>query len=589
MSYNAISQFNCLDCRKRGTVCLCDHLNRECRTHVGAGTLDYRPMRTEILSYAAVTQDTTQTALLVGMRFESRQPEPMKRPQVFNNPRLTKTAHGASSMKTKCLQFDPYHSSSQLAATQQPLTPPYTPDDLLSCEDHCPKSLEPAGFLESIFSLGWPGDQPNRVSQSLQAHRSIEPSQSDVNSDEPEDPEHVQGAMVGFLSLDRNVESNGLPFILQAYATWMSLFLFEPLRVVNIARNDVSRSYILGGEYRQIMNLVAITVYEHTRSSDYDSVRSPYSSMAEAILRRRLSLAGAHAGTSRDVDRQMALLAILRTCEFIAGLCDMGSLSRALSFMQYMAPVFRRACPGPLDGLVNLPTVLTSMGSSIQFYATFDVVLGVLTGRPMFFRYAVNFSPEVPESLFFIENGPGMRWKFGFPDRLLLTFARMNGLYEDFGTSVPNQLVDELKEEIERTRPIVSNMDAPALAKGRIVVQECWILAALIYLYMGLCGACSTDAGVASVRTRFMRTLALVEPKRSVDSFLVFPLVILGLAADDWDERIMIRRRMLGVSECTRPGTLGNDFLRMLDSIWSKRSPVVWSDLRQACWEVSGV
>ncbi|KAL5641811.1 hypothetical protein ACGC1H_002037 [Rhizoctonia solani] len=558
------------------------------RTHSGAGMSYYGPRFTEISSSVSGTQGATQATRLVDTPFKVRQAESVERPQTFDSPRLTETTHGASSM-ISYQNVAPHRSSSQPEVIQQPLTPPYTPHDLFGCGGHRPVSLEPAGFLESIFSLAWPDDQPNRVSRTPERHRSIESSKSDVDSDEPEALEHVQGAMVGFLPLDRNVESNGLPFVLQAYATWMSIFLFEPLRVVDFFRNDVSRSYVLGEEIRRLMKLLATTIYEQTRSSDYDPVRSPSSTMTEAILRRRLSEAGAHIEISRELDRQVALGAMLKTCEFIAGLCRTGSLSRTLSFMQYAAPIFRRACPGPLDELVNLPTLLASMVTSLRIYSTFDVILGSLTGRPMFFRYAVNFSPEVPESLFFLENGPGMRWKFGFPDRLFLTFAQMNGLYEDYGPSVPKQVVDELEAEIKRTKPIVSDMDAPVLAMGRMVVQECWILAALIYLYMGLCGAYSTDARVVRVRTKFMRILALVRPKRSVDSFLVYPMIILGLAADNWDERTIIRQRMLGVSECSRLGTLGNEFIRMLDHVWSKGSPAVWGDLRQACWEVSGV
>ncbi|CAE6437067.1 unnamed protein product [Rhizoctonia solani] len=577
MSYCTISQVSGVDRCTRGTACLCGHLHSEGKTHVGSGTLYHPPGFTGISS----SSSGAQAARLVDMPFEARQPEPMQRSGAFDNPQYTEVTHNASSSITHYRRFAP----NQPEVTQPFPTPPR---DVRDHDDDRPNSIEPANFLESMFSLAWAEDQPNRA-RTPQAHGLIEPAEPDVDSDAPEEPDPVQSAMVGFLSLDRNVESNSLPFILQAYSAWMNIFLFEPLRVADIFRNDISHSYVLGEDYRQLMNLLAVTVYDVTRSSDYDPVNSPSSFMSEVILRRRLGEAGARVETSRDRDRRLAQDAMLKTCEFIAGLCNIGSLSRILSFMQFTAPIFRRACPGPLDELANLPALLVSMVAPLQFFSTFDVLLGALTGRPMFFRYAVNFSPELPEALFLLENGPGMRWKYGFPDRLLLTLGKMNGLYEDFGPNVPIQLVDELEEEIKRTQPIVSDMDSPVLAMGRMVVQECWILAALIYLYMGLCGASSTDARVAKVRTKFMRVLASVRPRRNVDSFLVFPMIILGLATNNWDERTTIQQRLLGVPECSRPGIFGNDFVRMLGHVWSKGSRVVWSDLRQACWEVSGM
>lgn len=207
----------------------------------------------------------------------------------------------------------------------------------------------------------------------------------------------------------------------------------------------------------------------------------------------------------------------------------------------------------------------------------------------MFFRYNVEFPPEAPESLFLLEEGPGLRWMYGVPDRLLLTFAHMNALFEDFGPGVREDITDTLEMEIKWMKPIVGSSTEPIFAVGRMVVQECWLLAALIYLYMGLCGADSTDARVSNVRAEFMKIVASVKPKRNPDSFLVLPMVILGVATIDLNERHMIRRRMLGVSECSHPGTMENDFVRVLDNVWTNHRPVVWGDLRRAYWEVLGV
>lgn len=445
--------------------------------------------------------------------------------------------------------------------------------------------LSPAS--ESMHSLDEPECRAHQVSKLSHSPGLIIPPDPDANLGDPEDPENVQGEIMGFLWLDRHVESNGMPFILQAYATWISRFLFEPLRVIHIARNEVFRLYASGEESRRMMNLISGSVYEITRSADYNPVTSPSFATLQVLLRKRFVGARTHVETHK-LDRQYALGVMLSISEFTFALSKVMSLSTALGFMQLVAPVFRCACPHSLDGLINLPTLFTTQIVPLQYYSTLDVVLGVLTGRPTFFRYNVEFTPEAPESLFLLEDGPGIRWCNGIPDQIVLKFAQMNALYEDFGPRVRKDVTDKLEADIKRMRPIVGSSTEPLLSIGRTIVQECWFLAALIYLYMGLCGANSMDTRVVTVRSKFMRILVSIRPKRHPDSFLVFPMVILGVATDDLNERNLIRQRMLGVAECSRPGTMENDFVRILDNIWSKRRPVAWSYLRQGCWEVSG-
>ncbi|CUA77220.1 hypothetical protein RSOLAG22IIIB_12625 [Rhizoctonia solani] len=253
--------------------------------------------------------------------------------------------------------------------------------------------------------------------------------------------------------------------------------------------------------------------------------------------------------------------------------------------MQLAAPIFRRACPVPLNEFINLPTLFATTIPAVHYYVMMDAILGMLTVRPMFFRYTIRFTPEAPESLFSRAERRSLVCAFGISDQLIMTFAYMNGLLEDFGSCVPQYLTDELEQDIKRMKPIVGVSTEPFLMIGRMAVQQTWFQAALIYLYMGLCCCDSTDGRVVTVRSQFINLLASTKPQRNVDAFLVFPFVILGVATESQEERNMIRRRMLGVPECARPGRMGNDFVRILENIWSIHRPMVWSDLRQACWE----
>ncbi|CAE7153964.1 unnamed protein product [Rhizoctonia solani] len=462
-------------------------------------------------------------------------------------------------------------SSRRCQFTQQFITSPYGPRDLPALDDRRVGTVMSPGqthLLESIFSLALPNDPPNRISRTLQGYELMEQSKPGDGSDESAELKDVQCSLVGFLSLDPSVESNSMAYVLQAGAIWISHFTFEPLRIAPLARNQVFQFYVFGEEMRQLQFLFSDIVHELIGSAEYDPAESSAFSTIGTILGRRLTEASAYVEVTRSLDKQYAAKAMLCTARA-------SSLSSVLDFMQLAAPVFRRACPDPPEGLVNLPTLFTAAIRDLQNYGIFDVLFGVLTGRPMFFRYAVDFTPEVSESHFLLVDSPGLR--------------SMNGLCEDFGPHVPRQIVDELEQEIKCMTPIVSPSTEPALAIARVAVQQCWFQAAFIYLYMGLCGDRSTHPRVVNVQTQFMRILESVKPRRYSDSFMVLPMIILGLATNDWTERNMIRRRMLGVPECSCPGRMGNDFVRILDRVWSTNRPVVWSDLRQACWEVVGV
>ncbi|EUC55194.1 hypothetical protein RSOL_099360, partial [Rhizoctonia solani AG-3 Rhs1AP] len=85
-----------------------------------------------------------------------------------------------------------------------------------------------------------------------------------------------------------------------------------------------------------------------------------------------------------------------------------------------------------------------------------------------------------------------------------------------------------LEEEIRSKRTIVAAGVDPSLSMGWIVVQESWRLAALIYLFMALCGADPKDARVTKVHAKFIKLYTGVEARRIPDSFLVLPMSIVS-------------------------------------------------------------
>ncbi|KAF8761494.1 hypothetical protein RHS01_01308 [Rhizoctonia solani] len=460
--------------------------------------------------------------------------------------------------------YSDFHNSYQLPLRQivarQLPTPASDCHHFIASQEHAAGKDLSSGrsdCLESLLSLAHPGDQSYqqnvRMPRSTGRMRML-PGLEDNGSEDLDNLGNVYNVLASSLPLDRTVESNGLPFILQARrqlflyvilrdliftdARWMSHFLFESVRIAHLAKDYIIENYKSGEVSRRKMNLLASNAYAITGSTEYDLANVPSFFMIQSCVLITLAEAASRVQASRELDEQYALEAMQNTYEY---------------------------------------------------YATFDIILGVLTCRPTFFRYDVEFTPQAPETLFTLENGPGLRWLYGIPNRLIFTFAKMSALLEDFGPCIGTEIVDKLEREIRDIVPIIVPSTEPAIAIGQMAVQECWCLAALIYLYMGLCGSRTFDSQVTKARRQFLKILAQVRPRRSPDVFLIFPLVILGVATHDLKEQDIIRRRMLGVPECVRLGTMGNDFIRVLDSVWQTPRQGVWSDLRRACWQVLGV
>ncbi|KAH7345472.1 hypothetical protein B0J17DRAFT_640002 [Rhizoctonia solani] len=402
---------------------------------------------------------------------------------------------------------------------------------------------------------------------------------------DPEDRKTLEVALLDGLVLDRGVESNMVSFLVHSFTSWMSRFLFEPNRVIPLFREAIVRSHSYGREAHQQMVLIANSVLNVSESTDYDL--TPF-----IMLYNQLVTGVAEARSRGNLTREAAVQAMQSCHEVISIMCKVCSLASVLNTMDLCAPVFRRACPESGNEFVNLPRVLTGFDVHLKLYATMDVLLSAITHRPMFFRYNLDFLSQLDEELLNSDDGPGLRWLAGVPDRLIVTLAKMNTFLEDYGNRVDLGMVKIVEGEITACTAVFSSSSDlnPAPFLGRIVVQESWRLVAFIYLYMGLCGADSSDARVVNSQKKFMRLLESIKPRRNPDTFLVVPMMILGVATSSSADQAIILERLWGISECKKPETLGNDMIRMLMDLWARTAqrPTLWSDVRQTCHRITG-
>ncbi|KAG8703723.1 hypothetical protein FRC11_010484, partial [Ceratobasidium sp. 423] len=463
-----------------------------------------------------------------------------------------------------------------------------------------PMTLGQASSFDSIFNLAdepavihWAPKTPDsgldmRRGPSPRFQPQAEPVRdwqvhSDDDESDSEDPETLEAELLSGLVLDRQSSDTSSQTVL-AVTSWMSRFLFEPSRVIPLFREVIVRGHSYGHEAHQRMILIANAVLNVSESTDYDL--TPFTTLYNESVKGVVE-----ARARGDLSREMAISAMESCHEIISIMCKVCSLASILNTMELYAPVFRRACPELGTELVNLPRILTSFDVHLKLYATMDVLLSAVTHRPMFFRYSLEFPSQLVEDLLNSDDGPGLRWLAGVPDRLIVTLARMNTYLEDYGNKLDPARVEALEKEIAScsTSFPSSNGSDPALTLGRIVVQEGWRLVALIYLYMGLCGGDSSDPRVVNAQKKFMRLLGGVRPRRNPDTFLVVPLMILGVATPSLEDQLIILARLGGISECKKPETLGNDMIRMLTDIWARTAqrPIVWADVRLACSRVT--
>ncbi|CAE6443274.1 unnamed protein product [Rhizoctonia solani] len=397
-----------------------------------------------------------------------------------------------------------------------------------------------------------------------------------------ENADNIQHSVPKELVLDPGVDSNIFPFVMHGYVAWTNQFFFEPFRSL-LPTKDLAYLWIKSDPHQAVLaSQVGLVV---SRSTDYDLVdfKAWENFVLEPITQAR----------TRDMEGPEAMNAMRHSHKYITMLRLIGSLASVLKAMDFHAPVFRRACPELSNELVNLPRALTS-NVNIQYYVTMDVLQSVVTHRPMFFRYNLEFLyPQVEE---FLRTGGGpwnkMMWMYGIPDRLIVTFAKINILLEDFGNQVDPESVKELENEIESCRPIAwfDTGTHSAQVLGKSVMYESWKLAAYVYLYMGLCGVNSWDTRVVKVQKAFMRVLKGLKPTRYPESFMLLPMFILGMATNSVDQYVLLER-LRGVTECSQPGTMANDVMNMLIHVWANAvgRPVRWSDIRHACLRVVGM
>ncbi|CAE6417361.1 unnamed protein product [Rhizoctonia solani] len=266
-------------------------------------------------------------------------------------------------------------------------------------------------------------------------------------------------------------------------------------------------------------------------------------------------------------------------------------MSTIARLMEAAAPVFRQVCPEPMNQYVNLPRAVLSHAINIGHFATTDVIISIMTGRPLLFRYDVTYPPDILEQS--KDGRYGMQWLHGIADQYIALLARINVLFEEFGTSINPRYIAEIEDQIREVATFTDRSADPLLTIWKFAVRECWKLTMYVYLHMVLCRTSTADPRVVNSVKSYVRLMETVKPGRNPDSFLYIPMITVGASAYRKQDRAVIQRRMLGLQECIFPGSCGYDVMNMLIDLWARTEaedrPVVWDDLRESAYRVTRV
>ncbi|KAJ1299899.1 hypothetical protein OPQ81_005018 [Rhizoctonia solani] len=466
-----------------------------------------------------------------------------------------------------------------------------------------------ASLFDALFSLAQPSSAPFSPpvtststsyisSASSSSSTSVSPWPSpdvdDETSDTSDDDDRDNAKQIWCSSpiMDSSIPTNSLPYVLQSYANWLNYTTFEPLKLVYPTKECVVAKFASSQESRTKIILIAnaMSMLRRTRNPRGVSLVS----MLASQVHETVSMFKSRSQFIPGSEQQNARAALDHIVEILGIQLYSSPLSSVIRLVEDTAPVFRSACPEPLTQLVSLPDLLLGPWVHLRYFVVTDVTLSITTGRPMFFRYDVEFSLDLCEKMAQRKANFGLTWMHGMPDELVLLFAWMNNLREEIqlGTPLRDEFVAQIEEDIKELRIVPGDATDPMLKIARLVVQECWRQVAYIYLYMALCGANAQDLRVEKAVKAVMRLVNGTAPGRNPDAFLVVPAVIAGIAAIKPKDRETLRTRLLGLPEC-KPGTCRHDSLRILEDVWTRtareeRAPV-WEDIRVGCLRISGL
>ncbi|CAE6416142.1 unnamed protein product [Rhizoctonia solani] len=460
----------------------------------------------------------------------------------------------------------PSSASVDIPVTLDPVRPQRDSPSL----DQLPDSLQHARSTTTDPSMplisGWSSHNTQR--------------QEDIITREGEDTEDAIVVICRRLALDRSIESNALPFVLQGYVTWINRLAFDPPKMNYTAREFVCSQFGDGEKSRWIVILLA-NLGSRIGSLEFAGTRPVRMlSLLQNAVRQRLGAVQ----SCRNPKRSALVKALETAIEATIIHFYASPVSEAMTLIQEVAPIFRRLCPDPLDAPISLHSLLQHPLGSLWRYAEMDIITSVVSDTPTRFQYEVSIpGSQLSYPLVTAIQCDGIvQWLRGIPNQLVLVFALMKSMRQN-GLTPDWEMVTLLERDIRGVPPFIGTSSDRFISIMRFVVQECWRQAAYIYLYMAICGDPSNTPRVQEAIRRYMGLLNGTQPGRLPDEFLVLTLQLISPAAQRLRDREALKFRALSLCSRDRTHVATTFIMVVMEGIWARADaegrPIMWSDI----------
>ncbi|KAG9087008.1 hypothetical protein FS749_003233 [Ceratobasidium sp. UAMH 11750] len=181
------------------------------------------------------------------------------------------------------------------------------------------------------------------------------------------------------------------------------------------------------------------------------------------------------------------------------------------------------------DSTLCLHAVLHTPGYEIPRFAFCDTMSSLAFGTPPLIHYdTINQVRPVKVAEF-----PVLEWVYGCSVYIIILLARINSARAAMQmdgstvTSIPNSSEwREIERKLQEWKPAIEHVDESVTAVVRFAIYESWRQAALIYLYMGMCGVNSADPRVESSVQQVAQLTNTSEPDAPLEQYFIFPCLI---------------------------------------------------------------
>ncbi|CAE6472890.1 unnamed protein product [Rhizoctonia solani] len=233
------------------------------------------------------------------------------------------------------------------------------------------------------------------------------------------------------------------------------------------------------------------------------------------------------------------------------------------------------------DSTIFLSPTLHTRGYALAKFVVMDTIAALAFGTSPLIHYDATIQKEdyQPHKFQFLEP------VYACPVIVLMTFAGVNAsrvsqLMGHDGATAGG--AEEYESAVRNWKPNLNYADSGPELVVRLAVQESWRQAALIYLYMGMCGANSADSRVEPLVRQVAQLASTVEAGSPLETHLFVPCLIAGVAARKEKHRTILRKKIQVSQKAGACLLRGADFTVVLDHLWHGAacggSAVTWDD-----------